>query len=189
MRVDPVVALRPNRVHASGACSKFPPPGPESGHDQATFRVARNARALRAKHMYGVATIRAYKTRRHPCARPFSRSDRHRNCPDNQRVNEQGDATRFVATGSLGSEVVVLDRRLHARQRRAPPVDDFVSIEVVNDRSERMLRDAGMPFSQPMFRAMKKDADGLPLLGRSGRELGVRVDGLHRDLAVAVDGT
>lgn len=36
---------------------------------------------------------------------------------------------------------------------------------------------------------MKPEADGLPKVGRSARELGVRVDGLSRDLAVGQDGT
>lgn len=40
-----------------------------------------------------------------------------------------------------------------------------------------------------MFRAMKAETDGLPKVGRSGRELGVRIDGPTRDLAVAQDGT
>lgn len=40
-----------------------------------------------------------------------------------------------------------------------------------------------------MFRAMKVEADGLPKVGRSGRELGVRIDGPWRDLAVGIDGT
>jgi len=35
-----------------------------------------------------------------------------------------------------------------------------------------------------MFRAMKAEPDGLPMLGRSGRELGVRLDGPIRDLPV-----
>jgi len=30
---------------------------------------------------------------------------------------------------------------------------------------------------QAMFRAMKAEVDGLPKVGRSGRELGVRIDG------------
>ncbi len=40
-----------------------------------------------------------------------------------------------------------------------------------------------------MFRAMKKDADDLPKIGRSNRELGVRVEGPTRDLPVGNDGT
>ncbi|HMD83888.1 MAG TPA: hypothetical protein VKO18_04205 [Terriglobia bacterium] len=40
-----------------------------------------------------------------------------------------------------------------------------------------------------IFRAMKAEADGLPKLGRSGRELGVRIDGPSRDLVVGDDGT
>lgn len=44
-------------------------------------------------------------------------------------------------------------------------------------------------FDQPMFRAMKQDSDGYPLVGRSGRTLGVRVDGTFPDLAIAEDGT
>jgi hypothetical protein len=40
-----------------------------------------------------------------------------------------------------------------------------------------------------MFRAMKAEADGLPKVGRSGRELGVRIDGPIRDLVVGQDGT
>lgn len=35
---------------------------------------------------------------------------------------------------------------------------------------------------------MKQEADGLPKIGRSGRELGVRVDGPIRDLPVGSDG-
>lgn len=42
---------------------------------------------------------------------------------------------------------------------------------------------------QPIFRAMKAEPDGLPKVGRSGRELGVRLDGPSRDLTVAEDGT
>jgi len=36
---------------------------------------------------------------------------------------------------------------------------------------------------------MKAEADGLPKVGRSGRELGVRIDGPTRDLVVGEDGT
>ena len=39
-----------------------------------------------------------------------------------------------------------------------------------------------------MFRAMKAEGDGLPRVGRSSRELGVRIDGPMRDLAVGQDG-
>jgi hypothetical protein len=46
----------------------------------------------------------------------------------------------------------------------------------------------GKAFDQPMFRAMKQDPDGYPVVGRSGRTLGVRVDGSYRDLPVAEDG-
>ncbi len=46
----------------------------------------------------------------------------------------------------------------------------------------------GEPFEQPMFRAVKPHPDGYPLVGRSGRTLGVRVDGSYRDLPVAEDG-
>jgi hypothetical protein len=42
---------------------------------------------------------------------------------------------------------------------------------------------------QAMFRAMKAESDGLPKVGRSGRELGVRIDGPIRDLHVERDGT
>lgn len=42
---------------------------------------------------------------------------------------------------------------------------------------------------QPMFRAMKEEGDGLPVIGRSGRTLGVRVEGAIRDIPVAPDGT
>lgn len=42
---------------------------------------------------------------------------------------------------------------------------------------------------QPMFRAMKKDLDGYPVFGRSGRTLGVRIEGPTRDIPVAEDGT
>jgi hypothetical protein len=40
-----------------------------------------------------------------------------------------------------------------------------------------------------IFRAMKAEADGLPNVGRSGRELGVRIDGPRRDITVGEDGT
>src|SRR5579872_2770888 len=40
-----------------------------------------------------------------------------------------------------------------------------------------------------MFRAMKQDSEGYPAIGRSGRTLGVRVDGLQRDLPIAEDGS
>jgi hypothetical protein len=36
---------------------------------------------------------------------------------------------------------------------------------------------------------MKAEPDGLPKVGRSGRELGVRIDGPTRDLPVGQDGT
>ena len=39
-----------------------------------------------------------------------------------------------------------------------------------------------------MFRAMKAEPDGLPRVGRSSRELGVRIDGPIRDLPVGEDG-
>jgi hypothetical protein len=42
---------------------------------------------------------------------------------------------------------------------------------------------------QPIFRAMKAESDGLPKVGRSGRELGVRVGGPVRDIPVRSDGT
>ena len=42
---------------------------------------------------------------------------------------------------------------------------------------------------QPMFRAMKEEVDGPPKVGRSARELGVRIDGPTRDLPVGKDGT
>ena len=45
------------------------------------------------------------------------------------------------------------------------------------------------PSGQPMFRAMKKDTDGYPVVGRSARTLGVRVEGPIRDLPVAEDGS
>jgi hypothetical protein len=41
---------------------------------------------------------------------------------------------------------------------------------------------------QPMFRAMKAEADGLPKIGRTGRELGVRTAGPTRDLPVNREG-
>lgn len=40
-----------------------------------------------------------------------------------------------------------------------------------------------------MFRAMKTETDGFPKVGRSRRELGVRIDGPNPDLAVGQDGT
>ena len=40
-----------------------------------------------------------------------------------------------------------------------------------------------------MFRAMKEEADGLPKIGRSSRELGIRIEGPIRDLPVGEDGT
>lgn len=39
-----------------------------------------------------------------------------------------------------------------------------------------------------MFRAMKAEPDGLPRVGRSSRELGIRVNGPIRDLPVGEDG-
>src|SRR5258708_37068537 len=42
---------------------------------------------------------------------------------------------------------------------------------------------------QSMFRAMKTEADGMPKIGRSGRELGVRIVGPRCDLPVGRDGT
>jgi len=45
------------------------------------------------------------------------------------------------------------------------------------------------PGASNLFRAMKQDPDGLPRVGRSSRELGVRVEGPTRDLPVADDGT
>lgn len=42
---------------------------------------------------------------------------------------------------------------------------------------------------QPMFRAMKENVDGHPVVGRSGRTLGVRIEGPIRDISVAEDGT
>ena len=39
-----------------------------------------------------------------------------------------------------------------------------------------------------MFRAMKAEPDGFPKVGRSGRELGIRIDGPIRDLLVGEDG-
>ncbi len=40
-----------------------------------------------------------------------------------------------------------------------------------------------------MFRAMKAEADGLPKVGRSSREIGIRIEGPIRDLPVREDGT
>jgi hypothetical protein len=42
---------------------------------------------------------------------------------------------------------------------------------------------------EALFRAMKIEGDGLPKVERSGRGLGVRIDGPVRDIAVAQDGT
>lgn len=42
---------------------------------------------------------------------------------------------------------------------------------------------------RPIFRATKAEADGLPKVRRSSRELGVRVDAPIRDLAVGQDET
>ena len=43
--------------------------------------------------------------------------------------------------------------------------------------------------AQSMFRAMKADSDGYPTTGSSSRTLGVRIDGLSRDILVALDRT
>ena len=51
------------------------------------------------------------------------------------------------------------------------------------------FRPNGKSSDVPMFRAMKPDVDGLPLVGRSGRMLGVRVNDSYRDIPVAEDGT
>jgi len=40
-----------------------------------------------------------------------------------------------------------------------------------------------------MFRAMKEDADGCPAVGRSGRTLGIRIEGPMRDNPLVEDGT
>jgi hypothetical protein len=40
-----------------------------------------------------------------------------------------------------------------------------------------------------MFRAMKTEADGFPKVGRSSREIGIRIEGPIRDIPVAEDGT
>lgn len=45
------------------------------------------------------------------------------------------------------------------------------------------------PSRQPMFRAMKAQTNGYPVVGRSGRTLGVRIEGSIRDIPVAEDGT
>jgi len=54
-----------------------------------------------------------------------------------------------------------------------------------NAGANTSYREAG----QAMFRAMKAEADGLPKVGRSAHELGVRIDGPIRDLVVGQDGT
>ena len=56
---------------------------------------------------------------------------------------------------------------------------------------EALRRTANHPFAGegPMFRAMKADTDGLPRVGRSGREPGVRIEGPIRDVPVREDGT
>ena len=41
----------------------------------------------------------------------------------------------------------------------------------------------------PMFRAMKADVDGCPVIGPSSRTLGVRRDGPNRDIPIALNGT
>jgi len=43
--------------------------------------------------------------------------------------------------------------------------------------------------NDPIFRAMKSDDAGLPRVGRSARELGVRVGGDVADIPVRADGT
>jgi len=49
-----------------------------------------------------------------------------------------------------------------------------------------MGKDLRRGAGQSMLRAMKAEADGLPEVGRSGRELGVRIDGPTRDLAFQI---
>lgn len=57
------------------------------------------------------------------------------------------------------------------------------------DQSERSAwSDTEVPLSLA-FRAMKQHADGLPAVGRSGRTLGVRVEGPIRDIPVRPDGS
>jgi hypothetical protein len=56
--------------------------------------------------------------------------------------------------------------------------------ESVGDHAKSALADEGS-----MFRAMKAEPDGLPKVGRSSRELGIRIDGPIRDLSVGEDGT
>lgn len=40
-----------------------------------------------------------------------------------------------------------------------------------------------------IFRAMKEDSDGKPLVGRLARTLGVRIEGQYRDIPINEDGT
>lgn len=40
-----------------------------------------------------------------------------------------------------------------------------------------------------IFRAMKEDFDGKPLVGRLARTLGVRIEGQYRDIPINEDGT
>src|ERR1039457_677447 len=56
--------------------------------------------------------------------------------------------------------------------------------ESLRDTSKNALAGDGS-----MFRAMKEEADGLPKIGRSSRELGTRMEGPIRDLSVGEDGT
>lgn len=59
----------------------------------------------------------------------------------------------------------------------------------MREEPENTLEAMTERFGQPMFRAMKQDSEGYPAVGRSGRTLGVRVDGPHRDLPIAEDDT
>src|SRR2546427_13144881 len=56
--------------------------------------------------------------------------------------------------------------------------------ESLRDPAKSALAGEGL-----MFRAMKAEPDGFPKVGRSGRELGIRIDGPIRDLPVGEDGT
>ena len=51
------------------------------------------------------------------------------------------------------------------------------------------VKQDGATLELAMFRAMKRDSDGYPLVGRSSRTLGVRVEGPFPDIPVAEDGS
>ena len=111
--------------------------------------------------------------------------------------------SRFGSTRDLIIDCQTrLDRNRFAisQRRRVFPLTDGVERVFVEAAANRMCNvqlgniasfgnDCILPhIGQSMFRAMKAETDGLPKVGRSSRELGVRIEGPARDLPVGQDG-